>query len=171
MRKIASEIRRGVNNHMVIFAALLSAGLASGCATPYAYTFHLTDPGVQSASGGDRLENDDVDAQLWVDARGAQAVVLSLRNKTGQPLQVRWSDVVLIAPGGASSAPRPDADLGWIEPDGTQTARLIPFVLPDRGDAAAAYEGKTFELQVPMLVRRTLVIARYHLAAHVEKAR
>jgi len=167
-------------NHMVMHrTAALALALASlaggGCASRYGYAFHLTDPGAlpgtQAGSAGalERLEGHDVDAELQVDLRGAQAIVLSLRNKTEQVVQVRWADVLLVAPGGATRAPRPDVDLGWINPGETQTARLIPFALPVRGGAALAYEGKVFELQVPMLVRRELVVARYHLAAHVEE--
>lgn len=146
--------------------------LATGCATPYAYTFHLSNPGVHLSSdpgARDFLEDADLKSEVAVDSSGLQAILLVLTNKTDQVLQVRWNDVRLVQPSGKKSVLLPDVDLGWIPAGATQTARLVPFVLPDRGDAAAAYEGRVFELLVPMVVRREEKQYRFSLTAHVRK--
>jgi hypothetical protein len=143
-----------------------------GCATPYAYTFHVVEPGVRLAAApgaGDLLEDADLRTELKVDPAGPQAIVVTLTNKTEQVLQVRWAEVTLLDGKGGSSAPRPDQDLGWIPAGATQTARLVPFALPDKGSAAAAHEGRVFELVLPLIVRRESRSLHVHLAAHVQE--
>ena len=156
------------------FFPLLMAGLCltTACATPYVYSFRVTDAGTLRPAGSQNsgtVEDADVKVELSVDPGELREIVLAVTNKTDQVLQVKWTNVVLTSPSGVVSAPRPDTDLGWIPPGTTQTARLVPFALPDRGDAALAYEGRLFELQVPMVIRRESKSFRYHLAAHVQE--
>ncbi len=64
---------------------------------------------------------------------------------------------------------RPAVDLGWIQPGATASARLFPLALPNKGSAAAAYEGQRFELDVPVIVRREARQYHYSLVAHVRE--
>jgi len=132
---------------------------ATGCATPYAYRFEASPP-----SDG----SDDVETRVEVDPAGAKAVTLHVTNKTDEPLQVSWAKISIAGPDGKLVALRPDADLGWLEPGASQTAKLGPFTLPTAGDPALAYDGQHFELRVPMIVRREPKLVRCPLAVHVE---
>ena len=146
---------------------LLSLALLTGCASTYAYTFQA--PGARHTPDGfDTLEDADVRAAVRVDAAG-QAVRLDITNKTDQVLEVGWADISLARADGAAAPLRPLADLGWIGPGATQTADLLPLVLPRRDDAARRDDGRTFRLSVPMIVRREPKTYRVQLVAKVEE--
>jgi hypothetical protein len=136
-----------------------------GCAHPYAYSFTVAEPAAQ--------EDADVKADLSVDP-DASSIALTLTNKTDQILAIEWNELKL-ARAGAAGAPatvatlRPDSDLGWIQPGANLAAHLVPLALPRKGDDAAAYEGRRFEVTIPMLVRREAKVYRYALVAHVRK--
>ena|ERR1700690_1705583 len=154
--------------------ALGAIALLAGCASHYAYTFHVTDPGARpSAKPGDpeTVEDADVRADLIVDPK-AEAIVLTLLNKTDQILAVEWNDIRLTRTDGRVSAVttlRPDVDLGWLQPGASLAAHLFPLALPRSGEAAAAYEGRHFDLQVPLIVRRETKLYHYALVAHVKE--
>ena len=155
--------------HALLAALLAASPLASGCAAHYRYTFHLTDPGAKPEADGDGYEDADLAARLSVDPGAPQALALTLTNKTDQVAQVQWAEVKLGEPDGSVTSPRPEQDLGWMAPGASETARLIPFAVPDRGAPAAAMEGKVFTLELPMIVRREPKKWTLHLVAHVEE--
>ncbi len=131
--------------------------LLQGCVTPFGYRFEQLGP------PGDA----DLEAHVEVDATRARAVTLQVANKTDLPLQVGWADITLVGPDGRTTALRPDVDLGWVEPGATLTGQLGPFTLPTEGDAALAYQGRQFELQVPVVVRREPRVLHTVLLVHV----
>jgi hypothetical protein len=133
--------------------------VAAGCATPYAFRFDLADP-----AAGD----DDVSAAIRVDPTGSAALQYEVTNKTDQVLQVHWTQIAMRHPDGTTSTLRPDADLGWIQPGATMIGWLGPFVLPNSGPAAAAYDGRSLELEVPMTVRQEARVYRYQIAVHAQ---
>jgi hypothetical protein len=158
------------------FALLL---FLAACATPYSYRFQVTDPGVVLGQSprGDVVEDADVKAEVTVvetrSSNGAEAsheLRLRLGNKTDDVMQVRWTEVLLVDPNGASRSVRPDQDLGGFKPGESQGNQLIPFVVPAHGAAALAYDGKIFELQVPIIVRKQRKQYGFHFMAHVSKA-
>ena len=156
---------------MKTMAALgLVALLASAsCATPYAYDFHLTDPGVRppaSPGGSEAIEDADLRAAIFVDV-AAGAVLLNVTNKTDQVLQIEWTAITLTRGDGSVTDLRPDVDLGWLQPQATVAARLVVVALPHSGREAAAYEGRRFQLNVPAIVRRQPKLYHYALTAHV----
>ena len=135
-----------------------------GCATPYAYSFHLQNQGARPVAKPNQrevLDDADVRAEIFVDPTGARAVLLDLTNKTDQVLQVEWAQITMKRSDGSSTSLRPDVDLGWILPGATVSTRLVPFALPLSGDQAASYQGSRFELVVPMIVRRESKLYRY----------
>ena len=143
-----------------------------GCATPYAYSFRLENPGARPAHApkpGDTLDDTDVRIQLLVDPTGARAVLLDITNQTDQVLQVEWAKIVMKRSDGSSTSLRPETDLGWIVPGATTSTRLLPFALPSAGDQAAGYQGNHFELAIPMIVRREQRLYRYSFAVVVRK--
>jgi len=145
--------------------------LLAGCATPYSYAFHLANKSAHQAVNPtvrDYVEDADLRAEVAVKTGAYQSIELALTNKTDQVLQVKWDEAVLLQPDGGRYSPRPQTDLGWIKPGATQTAQLVPFVLP-AGDAAAAYDGKVFRLELPMIIRREAKLHHYTLSAHVQK--
>ena len=151
-------------------ALLGLAGLA-GCAPRYAYTFHLTGPDVHPAArpgAPEAVEDADVKAEILVDG-AAEAVLLDVTNKTDQVLQVAWAEISLSRPDGTATVLRPDADLGWIQPGGTLSARLLPLGLPQAGSAALVNQGRRFELNVPVIVRREAKAYHFPLTAHVRQ--
>jgi hypothetical protein len=129
-----------------------------GCASQYAYTFHVNEP----------VEDNDLKAAIVVDTV-ADDVTLELTNKTDAVLQVDWASTAITGKRGRVSQLRPDVDLGWIRPGATVTARLFPLALPRKGDEAAAYEGQRFDLMVPVIVRRESKQYHYALVAHVRE--
>ena len=152
-------------------AALVLEALhaAAGCATPYAYDFHLTDPGVlppAKPGGAEAIEDADVRAEIFVDV-AAGAVLLNVTNKTDQVLQIEWAAITLTHSDGSVTSLRPDVDLGWLQPQATVAARLFVVALPHSGSDAAAYEGRRFQLNVPAVVRRQSKLYHYALTAHV----
>jgi len=150
---------------------LLALSLACvGCATAYAYSFHLENQGARPAatpSEREVLDDADVRAEIAVDPTGARAILLDLTNKTDQVLQVEWAQITMTGSDGSSTSPRPHVDLGWILPGATMSARLVPFALPPSGDRAAGYQGSRFELVVPMIVRREPKSYRYSFVVDV----
>ena len=143
----------------------------AGCASPYAYDFHLTDPGVHPAmkpGGAERVEDQDVSAGILVDVPAA-AVLLEITNKTDEVLQVEWAAITLTLNDGRVTSLRPDVDVGWIQPHATNATRLCAIALPRSGSKAAAYEGQRFRLNVPAVVRRQRKLYHYALSAHVRK--
>lgn len=132
----------------------------AGCASPYAYDFHLIDPAT--------VEDQDLSAQIRVDVAAA-AVLLELTNKTDEVLQVEWGAITLTHNDGSVTSLRPDVDLGWLQPHATIAARLFAIALPHAGSKAAAYEGQRFQLNLPTVVRREPKLYRYAFSAHVRK--
>jgi hypothetical protein len=147
--------------------------LAAGCApTNYYYNFDLTDPGAQNLSKPgqrDTLEDDSIKAEILVDPTTFQAISFDVTNKTSQIVEVQWTQINMIGPDGSTIPVHPDADLGWIQPGTRMAARLVPFSLPPSGSAAAAYDGQTFQLQVPMVVGGQPKVYQYHLIVHMQK--
>ena len=60
-------------------------------------------------------------------------------------------------------------DLGWLPPGVTLAARLFPLALPHSGSAALANQGRRFQLNVPVIVRREAKVYHFTLAAHVRE--
>lgn len=137
--------------HMVRW--LVGLSLITGCATRYAYTFRSEAP----------IADGDVHADVVVDPDAA-AVMLHLTNTTDEVVQVDWANITF-----DGRALRPATDLGWIRPGATATAALVPLALPRTGAAAAAYEGRRFDLTVPVIVRREPRQYHYALFAHVRE--
>ena len=151
--------------------AAIIAMLATGCASHYAYTFHVTDPAVRVATApgaADTVEDANLRAAVLVDPV-AEAVRLELTNKTDEVLQIGWSEISFSRPDGTATAWRPDVDVGWLQPGATIAARLLPLALPHVGTAAAANEGRAFRLDVPAIVRREATVYHFTLTAHVRK--
>ena len=146
--------------------------LSVGCATPYAYTFRLDNPGARPPSepgAGSLLEDADLATGISVNPAGARGVILHLTNKTDQVLQVEWTQITMTGSDGTSTTLGPDEDLGWISPGQTLRAFLVPFALPPSGSQALGYEGRHFELTVPMIVRREPKLYHYGFAVSVHK--
>ena len=142
-----------------------------GCATPYAYDFHLTDPGARpppAPGGAEAIEDADVRAEILVEV-AAGAVLLTVTNKTDQVLQIEWAAITLTRADGSVTSLRPDVDVGWLQPQATVAARLFVIALPHSGSEAAAYEGRRFQLNVPAVVRRQAKLYHYALTAHVRE--
>lgn len=172
-RKIFSTVTtrsRSPRSHPVRAGATLVALLAGvGCASPYAYTFHLADPGAHPAlrpGDPEMLEDADVKAEILVDAAVA-AVRFNVTNKTDEVLQVAWAEISIVRPDGIATTLRPDADLGWLAPGAKLAARLFPFVLPHEGSAAAANRNRRFQLNLPVIVRREAKVYHFTLIANV----
>jgi hypothetical protein len=143
----------------------------TGCASQYAYDFHLTNPGAHPAvkpGGAEMVEDADVKAEILVDV-AAGAVLLDITNKTDEVLQVEWAAITLTRSDGRVTSLRPDVDLGWIQPQATVAARLLVIALPRSGSEAAAYQGQRFQLNVPAVVRREPTLHHYALSAHVRE--
>jgi len=90
-------------------------------------------------------------------------------NKTDQVLQVAWAEISITRPDGTGTALRPDVDLGWLPPGVTLAARLFPIALPHSGSAALANQGRRFQLNVPVIVRREAKVYNFTLTAHVRE--
>ncbi len=154
---------------------LLSAAVlvSTACAPAnYFYNFDITDPGAKNLTRpGERdfFEEDDLRAEVLVDPTSFQAVLLILTNKTSEPMIVQWGQIGMIGPDRVERPIRPDQAVGPIEPFTRGRARLIPFELPAIGGAAASYDGQTFELVVPLVVRGQPRSLRLHLLAHAVK--
>jgi hypothetical protein len=162
---------RSVNANLARAWAILAFAALASCATPYAYRFNLEKQRAVSSERPDgRVVVDDADvrAALLLDPTGARAVLLSLTNKTDQLAQVEWTRISIADSGGGPIPLRPDVELGWIPPGGTVSARLIPFALPPSGDAAARYQGRRFELAIPMIVRTEPRVFQYAFVAQVK---
>jgi hypothetical protein len=144
-----------------------------GCAIAnYAYSFDLTNPGaVNLVKPGQRdtLEDADIKAEILVDPTSFQAVALDITNKTEVPMQVQWGQISMVAPDQSQTPLQPDTQLGEIEPGAKVAARLVPFVLPGQGPAAAAYNNTNFELVVPVVVRGAPREMRYAMHVNVTK--
>lgn len=129
---------------------------AACAAQPYAYDFRVT-PGAA---------RDGVAADVRVDTAAA-AILLELHNQSDQVLHVEWAKIRLAGPDGTTTPLRPEDDPGWLAPRATSAARLFPFVVPQRGDAAARNHGRRFHLEVPVVIRREPEVLRFTLTAHV----
>ena len=138
---------------------LVVVGIA-GCATHYRYQFQLADPGNPEA-----FEDALVKAHLVVDG---DAIRFELTNKTDEILQVEWNKIRLARGDGTTTALHPDHDLGWIKPGASATTELVPLAFPHVGDAAAAYQNRTLELAVPVIVKRESSTYRFHFVVHVK---
>jgi hypothetical protein len=148
---------------------LLALLASAGCAIPYAYDFHLTDPRVRppaTPGGAEAIEDATLRAEVFVDV-AAGVVLLNLTNRTDQVLQIDWAGITLTRSDGNVTSLRPDVDLGWLQPQATVAARLVVIALPHSGPEAAAYEGRRFQLNVPAIVRRQATVYHYALTAHV----
>jgi hypothetical protein len=161
-----------VNARVSLLQALALSFAYVGCATPYAYSFHIEKQGarlVAKPSEREVLDDADVRVEIAVDPTGARAILLDLTNKTDQVLQVEWAQITMRRSDGSLTSPRPQLDLGWILPGSTLSTRLVPFALPPTGSQAASYQGNRFELVVPMIVRREPRVYRYSFAVTVRK--
>jgi hypothetical protein len=168
-REAANAAEEGVMRPWLGPTLLAAVCLATGCATHYAYSFRVTDPGVRPATAPgqpDTIEDADLVTAILVDAT-AESIVLAVSNKTDQILAVDWAGIALAHPDGARTTMRPDVDLGWIQPGASVTARLFPLALPRTGGRAAAYQGQRFVLSVPMVVRREPRVVEIQLASRV----
>jgi hypothetical protein len=144
----------------------------ASCAPSYAYTFHLENRDVRASSkpdGQEGLEDADLRVEILVDPTAARAIYLTLTNKTDQVLQVEWTNITMSGPGKGEVTLRPEMDLGWVLPGATVHTRLVPFALPPSGNQAAEYQGRRFELVLPVIVRREPRAYHYAFVATVEK--
>ena len=155
---------------MLLAVSLL---VASGCApAKYYYNFDVTDPGAKNLTKpGERdvLEDPDLRAEILVDPTSFQAILLIITNLTPEPMMVQWHQIAVIGPDRIARPLRPDVGAGRIEPYTKQRVRLIPFELPDVGNAAAGYDQQPFELVVPLQVKGQFRDFRVHLLAHAVK--
>jgi hypothetical protein len=140
------------------FACALALALVvvAGCATTYAYHFDVA---------ATALEDDSIKAAVQFTDGGVQ---LQLQNKTDQIVQVEWNKISLDRGDGTTTRLHPSVDLGWIEPSNTAVATLVPLAFPQTGSPAAAYEGRTLQLAVPMVVRHESKTYRYLVVVHVQ---
>ena len=138
---------------------LVIVGVA-GCATHYRYQFQLADPG-----NAETFEDALVKAHLVVDG---DAIRFELTNKTDEILQVEWNKIRLARGDGTTTALHPANDLGWIMPGANASTELVPLAFPHVGDAAAAYQDRTLELAVPVIIKRESSIYRFHFVVHVK---
>jgi hypothetical protein len=129
--------------------------LVAGCGTSYTYRF---DP-VANA------QDDAVKADVRV---ADDSIELDLQNKTDQVLQVEWNKISLDRGDGTTTRLHPSSDLGWVEPGSTAVAQLVPVAFPQTGSAAAAYQGRTLELSVPVVVRHESKTYRFGVLVHVQ---
>ncbi|HEX4450265.1 MAG TPA: hypothetical protein VH143_05295 [Kofleriaceae bacterium] len=134
--------------------------LVAGCATSYSYRFDPVANGSASA-----FEDDAIKADLHV---ADDSLQLDLQNKTDQILQVEWNKISLDRGDGTTTRLHPASDLGWVEPGNTAVAQLVPVAFPQTGSAAAAYQGRTLELAVPMVVRHESKTYRFAVLVHVQ---
>ena len=118
---------------MMKVAALGLCSLAfAGCATQYAYDFHLTDPGVHPAVKMRGAENAEDQGRL----RGNTGRRGRCRNPGGdhqqrqRSLQLEWAETTLTRSNGTVTSLRPDVSLGWIQPHATVATRLVAIALP-----------------------------------------
>jgi hypothetical protein len=152
----------------VLFLLLLPA-----CAPAnYLYSFDLTDPGATNYPDFRRpdIEEDaDVKAEVRLDPTEFRSIAFDVTNKTDTPLQVMWDQMAVVSPDGVQRAVRPQAPLGAVEPGAKLPAVLGPFELPSVGAAARAFDGASFELVAPMVVRGQPKEYRYHLRAKLKK--
>ncbi len=139
-----------------------------GCTpTTYAYKFQLTDRGAHLAATPaerDSLEDEVIKAELQI---GDDGILLDLTNKTAEVLQVEWNKIAIDRGDGIKTRLHPTVDLGWIDPGAKLTAQLVPFALPHTGSAAAGYEGRALELNVPVVALHEPKTYTFHLVAHV----
>ncbi|MDP1828081.1 MAG: hypothetical protein Q8L48_32700 [Archangium sp.] len=154
---------------------MLLAVLLVTCAcapAKYFYNFDITDPGAKNQTRpGERdvLDDPDLKAELLADPTNFQAILLIITNTTAEPMTVNWHQVTVIGPDRVARPLRPDSRVGAVEPYTKVRARLIPFELPDVGNAAASYDQQPFELVVPLVVRGQPRDFRIHLLAHAVK--
>jgi hypothetical protein len=155
----------------MLLAVLLVTSV--GCAPArYFYNFDITDPGAKNLTKqGERdvLEDPDLRAELLVDPTSFQAILLIITNTTPEPLVVQWQRISIIGPDRVARWLQPDVRLGRVEPYTKARARLIPFELPEVGNAAASFDNQTFELVVPLEVKGQPRDLRVHLLAHAVK--
>jgi hypothetical protein len=142
--------------------ALAPALLIGGCATRYTYRFDVVD---HAANTTNAFEDDAVKATL---ALADDSLQLDLQNKTDQVLQVEWNKIALDRGDGTTTRLRPSSDLGWVEPGNTAVAQLVPVAFPHSGASAAAYQGRTLSLEVPMVVRHEPKTYRFNILVHVQ---
>lgn len=138
----------------------------------YLYAFDLTDPGAQNFPDfrrPDALEDADLRLEVRADPGEFRAVALDVANKTDGQVSVGWGGIVLVAPDGAQTALRPGSAPYAIEPGEKASVVLTPFELPTQGPAAAALDGATFVLNVPVVVRGTSRVVHLHLQARLTK--
>jgi len=158
---------------------LVASFVLTACATPYTYQFQRLDDGAASdpatagsAAVGCQMHDDaDVSAELRADPTGEHAIFTTVTNKTDQVLKVEWTRVTMTRFDGLVTRLHPNTDLGWIDPSKQQSAQLIPFALPPSGSAALALDGKRFQLEIPMIVRRERKTYCYDWLAHVQETK
>jgi hypothetical protein len=152
---------------------VLAACALAGCGVAnYTYNFDLTDPGARNLTKPgerDAIEDADVKTEVLVDPTSFKAIALDVTNKTDVPVDVQWNAIAVVMPDHTQMPLHADAQLASVDPTAKVSARLIPFELPSQGAPAKAYDGATFELVVPMVVRGQPREYRYHLIARVTK--
>jgi hypothetical protein len=156
-----------------MWKSLIVLGALAGCApASYLYSFDIADPGAVNFPDfrrPDAIEDADVKLELRADPTEFKAVALDVTNKTDAALQVGWDQISMIGPDQVQNPLRPQQPIGAVEPGAKVTALLVPFTLPSQGAAAKMYDGATFELVVPMVVRGTPRENRYHLKVKLQK--
>lgn len=138
----------------------------------YLYAFDLADPGAQNFPDfrrPDVLEDNDLRLEVRADPGEFRAVALDVTNKTDGQVAVSWGAIVLVAPDQSQTVLRPGGAPYAIEPGERASVVLTPFELPTQGPAAAALDGTTFVLNVPMVVRGTSRLVHLHLQAKLTK--
>lgn len=145
---------------------LLAIALTPGCATVYAYQFEPLDahPAAGTAPA-DTIEDADVRAAAQIAQEG---ITFDLANKGSEIIQVDWKHVTLSRGDGTQTSLRPDTDLGWVQPGGQLSGRLVPFVVPRSGAHAAAYANRRIELDLPLIVHNETKVYRFTFLVHVQ---
>ena len=140
--------------------------LTPGCATVYAYQFEPIDGhSTASTSPESTIEDADVRGAVQITQGG---ITFDLTNKGIEIIQVDWKHVALARGDGSQTSLRPEADLGWLQPGGHLSGRLVPFVVPLSGPHAAAYAGRRVELDVPLIVHHETKVYRFPFQVHVQ---
>jgi len=147
--------------------------LLAGCGVHnYRYDFVINDLRAHNArKPGERsfLEDDMMKVEILPDPTSFQAILVDVTNKTTGQIAIGFDRLRIIDPEKNEVMLHPDATVPAIDPGVRQTVRLIPFQLPGSGPRAAAYEGTTFELIIPMWIGGALKEYHYPLIAHTRR--
>lgn len=154
-------------------AALMSSLTAAGCAPAnYLYAFDITDPGAvnyKDSRRPDAMDDPDIKLEVRADPGEFRAVALEVTNKTDVMMQPQWDQISIVGPDQMQRPLRPSAAVGDVEPRAKVKVLLAPFELPTQGPEAKGYDGTTFELVIPVVIRGSLRPYRIHLQAKLKK--